>query len=531
MVRRAALAAGLIAVICPAFAQTAPLSAVERTSLAQDAFSTGVIGKAQGALEPDMWRGSDPKTLETLLAMAPALPSAPAIGEALRLVLLSPGEGPAGAPASLGGAKLNALVRAGFIDEAREIEALAVGANTDPASRQAIAAADLLTADLDKACSKARSASAGLEDSFWIRLRILCYARSNELDAAELALGVLRENAGLVAGDDALLVALASGGAPKTPVAPADAIQLAALAVMKVTLAPGLLDRADGGVLVAIARNNGADWPLRLDSARRAAAAGVMDRVELKTLYGSAPADAAPVYRDIAAMAAPELLRDRLARIAAEISSAGSFYDFYATAVLFAEEIRAGEGAVVAPGEASALSLARTAIGDAVGAERWLVGAAPAIAAGAPDDATLAFIDAASALAILEPAAGARMAAAGNISLGGGSLAARSSDGSREALAPVVAAAIGGARRGAVGELALAGLAASSTEAGDELADAILNAAFDAAGMEGLRRRRDVERSLAAMFDGTVDAAPAAAVTPASDERLVPPRLKPKRSA
>jgi hypothetical protein len=104
----------------PAFAQTAPLAPVEQSSIAQDAFSIGVLDRESGALGDDLWRGADGASLAALLDLAPTRPASPSLGAALRRVLLSPGDPPQGATPALGGAKLKALVRSGFYEEARD---------------------------------------------------------------------------------------------------------------------------------------------------------------------------------------------------------------------------------------------------------------------------------------------------------------------------------------------------------------------------------------------------------------------------
>ncbi len=514
------------------YAQVAPLESVEEAALARDVFSTGLILKENSALGADLWRGSDAKSLAMLLTMAPSRPSGPAIGAALRRVLLSPGDAPQGATPALGGAKLKALARAGFIDEARQIESLAAAANNDPATVEAMAIADLLSNDTPAACGKGCRVTAGLDNAFWVRLRIVCYAASNELDAAELALGILRENGRLDEIDEALLAPLASGGKPKAPVAPVDAVHFAALKAMGVPVSGGLLTRAEGGVVKAVAENETADWPTRLSAARRAAAMGVMSGAELKALYAAAPADAVGAYRDIRAMTAPELMRDRAGRIAAEIEAAAYFENLFALSVLYTDEIRGAEGVILPPGEARSLALARLAVGDAVGAERWLLSAAGDIARGVPEEQAMRFIDLVGVLGALEPGGAQRVAAAANVSVPPPRPSLTDAAAPSADLAPVVAAAIDAAYRGGAGEVALAALAASDAAAnGDPIAEALMAPALRAAGLSDIVRRRAVEDAIAAMYPQDAASEAPVSATPASAPENLTPRLKPKRSA
>src|SRR5690606_22611510 len=65
-------------------AQVAPPTPVEEAARARDAFATGTLTRATGALEGDLWRGADARRLRSLIAAAPARPSGPAMGEVLR---------------------------------------------------------------------------------------------------------------------------------------------------------------------------------------------------------------------------------------------------------------------------------------------------------------------------------------------------------------------------------------------------------------------------------------------------------------
>lgn len=529
-----ALSAAGACVSSAAFGQTAPLAPIEQTALARDAFSTGLLDRGAGALGEDLWRGANAGRLSALLDMAPARPSSPSIGAALRRVLLSAGEAPQGANPALGGAKLKALARAGFIEEARQIESLASGTGGDPASVEAMIIADIFSGDTKSGCDKGRRVTAGIDNPFFVRLRIVCYAASSELDAAELALGILRETGRLGEIDEALLGPLASGGKPKAPVAPVDAVHFAALKAMGVPVSGALLDRADAGVVKAVAGDESTDWPSRLDAAKRAAAMGVMSGAELKSLFAGAPAGAAPAFQEIRAMSAPELMRDRAGRIAAEIASAASFEDLLAASILYADNIRETEGAILSANEAALLALARLAAGDAVGAERWLASAAAEVNRGVPDDRLLRYIDIVGVLGALEPAGAERVAAAANVAVAEPRIGAAEVSPPSANLAPVVAAAIDAAARGGSGEAALAALAASGAAAkGDPVAEAVVTSAFNAAGLGDIVRRRAAETMIAALFPAK---APAVAesgpgpAAPASAPDKMTPRLKPKRA-
>lgn len=537
-VRRLAAAAALAAIApAAALAQIAPLAPIEQAALARDAFATGLLDRSEGALGTDLWRGSDAASLAVLLDALPSRPPSPSIGAAMRRVLLSSGDSPPDATAALGGAKLKALVRAGFIAEARQIESLSTGVNADPASIEAMANADILAGDGAAACDKARRITGARDNPFWVRLRIVCYARSNELDAAELALGILAESGGVSETDATLFTALASGGKLKTPVAPTDAVHFAAIKLMGTPLSAPLLGEAEAGVVEAVANDSGQGWPTRLAAARSAAAMGAMSGAELRSLYAAAPADEAGAYGEIRSMSAPEFLRDKAARIAAEIAGARSFDAVFATSVLYTDDIRAVEGALVEAHEAEAFALARLAVGDAVGAERWLAAAAPEMLRGLPEDQSMRFIDLVGVLGVIEPAGAQRVAAAANVVVAVPRLEIGEADVPASDPGFLVAAAIDAAARGSAGKSALAGLVASkAAAAGDPVAEAVLTRSLALAGLDDILRRRTVEQAIAAMFPDDAPIAPAAAPAPAagpapaSAPKGLTPRLKPKRT-
>ncbi|NWG93626.1 MAG: hypothetical protein HXY21_14140 [Parvularculaceae bacterium] len=514
-----------------AAAQTAPLAPIEQSALASDALSTGLLSREAGALPADLWRGASREDLAFLLGALPTRPSSPAIGQAMRRVLLSPAESAPDGAIALGGAKLRSLAASGFVDEAREIEGLSSGTQSDPGSVEAMAIADLLAGDQQAACDKGRRVEAARDNSFWMRLRIVCYAAANELDAAELALGILGERGRLSEIDRDLLAPLASGGKPKAPVAPKDALHLAALKAMNMPISAGLLANADGGVVAAVARDPSGDWPTRLAAARLAAGMGVLGGAELKSLYAAAPTEAAPAFKSIALMVAPEFIRDKAARIAAEIAAAADFEGLYAASLLYADDIRAFEGAVVPAQEARAFALARLAAGDAIGAERWLTAATPAMREGADDADLMRFIDLVGILSVLDSSSGERVAALANVAAAKPPVILPPAPSATDRnLAQLVGAAIGAAREGARGASALAAIAASDAAArGDAVAYAAMIESFAAAGLSDIVRRQHVERAIAAIYPEARAAAAAGAATPASAPDGMVPRLKPKR--
>ncbi len=542
-----------------ATAQVALPEAVESQPLSRDAFSTGTLDPASGALPASLWRGSDPQTVEFLLTNLPARLSAPSLGDAMKRTLLSPGDAPAGAGPSLGGKKLLALARAGFVDEARTVASLSTAERGDPWTGQAEAVADLLDGDVAAACRRGAGLTSGREELFWVRLRVFCYAEADERDAADLTLGILRDQGELSESDDVFLSAATTGALPQNPPAVADALQYAIARKLRLPFTPDRLDAADGGVLGAVARDASLDPATRIDAAERAVAmgvigpavlAGVLESVELAAddIGGAAvaararpqdPFTDAALYQSVLAMSAPEFLRDKAQRIALALGVADSFHRAYALSLLYANEIAALEGTLLSPNAAARFALARMAVGDSVGAGQWLLamlGPNDSVAA-LPEAQGLAFIDQVNLLAVLDPLTAAQVARAGDVSLLGGDVRPASSAASHQdpaVTARILEAAFDAALEDKVGQAGLAALAASAgTASGGEIETVAISQSLRAAGMTALRRRYAFERAWAAKFvpDETPPAAEETPEEPKQEEEggLIP-RLKPPRT-
>ena len=537
-----------------ASAQVTPPQSVESAPLATDPFSTGTLTAADGALPSTLWRGAEPRTLEFLLENLPARPSTPALGEAMRRTLLSPGDAPVRAEASLGGKKLLALARAGFVDEAATVASLSDAGRGDPWTNQAEAVSDLLSGDVQNACSRGQRLSEGRDNPFWVKLRVLCYAEAGERDAADLSLGILRDQFGLTDEEDVFLTAVAAGAAPKSPPTATTPLTYAAARSLDLPFAPGLLSKADGGVLVAVARDPSADPAARIAAAERAAAMGVMSAASLSALMDSIDFDVAAIaaaeqtaaerpgdplvdallYQSVKEMAAPEFIRDKAQRIAQALSLADSFHRAYALSILYAEEIAALEGTIVAPQEAAAFATARMAVGDSVGAGGWLsamIGPDASIGA-LPEEQAMTFIELLNLLALLDPQSAAQIARSADVSLLNGSApppGPGSADVSPEITAHILEAAFDAALENKTGQAGLAALAASRGGAGP--ADAVIvRQSLKAAGMGDLERRYHFERAWSALFPAAEAAgAEAKGVSPAAAaDSGFGPSLKPR---
>lgn len=553
-----AVAAGLCAPL--ATAQVALPEAVETAQLPTDAFAIGDLEAAQGALPPTLWDGSRAQTLDFLLSHAPSRPATPSIGQAMRRTLLSAGAKPQGADASLGGRKLLALARAGFVDEARNISSLATTGRSDLTVAEAEATIDLLNGDTDGACRRDAALNGGRNALFWVKLRTLCYARAEEIDAFDLTMNLLRERRALSSADEALLLLVATGETPKTIPPIETPLHYAALKASGLALNAGQLASADGGVLIAVARDEAVPAALRIEAAMRAIAMGVLEPGLLAALFRSAPfevtdiaaavdkAATAPgdpltdalLYQSVEAMNAPEFIRDKAQRISLALSVADSFPRAYSLSLLYKDEIEALEGVLVAPEEAGRFAMAAMAAGDSVGAGRWLsamIGVNGSVAA-LPEDLAGAFIDRVNLLALLDPQTASRIARSAGVSLLSTDMMTGSAPGHAD---PAVTArileaafdAVAGDKRGQAGLAAVA--ASAGSRAGGQVEAVVVSEGLSAAGMPELRRRYAFEQAWAASF-GPVSgvgasvsegAAPTAGAT--SDDQGFAPRVKPPK--
>lgn len=511
-----------------ASAQTAPLAPVEQTALARDVFGTGVLDRDAGALDASLWRGAEARIVGGLMSAVPARPSSPSIGVAARRLLLSGGDAPSGATAALGGARLKVLVRLGFIEEAREIESLAVGGKSDPGVLEAMATADLLAGDAAAACAKVQRIASPRDSADGAKLRAFCYAVAGELDAADLALGLLRERGRLSAADEAILGPLAAGGKPKAGAAAIDAVHYGALRYAGVP--PAFWPLAEAGVQKAVAADAAAPLGARLAAARRAAAMGVMSAAALRTLFGGAAVDVAmvaggpesfrqrpddpvalaAVFQSVRSRAAPEFARDRAATVAGVFSAVRDFETLFLAAALFADEVKGFDGLVVSRPEAEAFALARLALGDVAAAENWLA-AGDVAGAGASSD-----------VSALVAAAKSDEGPATTVETRPGRELALAVDGVIEAAAERI-----------TGQGALAAIASSDlAAAGDPVADIVVARGLSIAGLNDLARRRAIERLLQSRFAGALPASASvtSATAPAAPAKGPAPRLKPAPS-
>ena len=528
-------------------AQVALPPAVEQENLARGVFETGVLSARDGALDDAIWQEARADDIMYLLNALPARPASPAIGEALRRVLLTGAASPADPDNKLGGAKLMALARLGFLEEARTIASLSSAPQTDPLVGQALALADMSEGKLNEACQRNARLSSGRDAPFWVKLRVACYVAAGETDAADLTYGLLKESGDLSDSEQVLLGALVAKSALKEPPAAQSAFDYTILRMLNEAATPLSLDAADAGVLVALARDPEAELSQRLEAGVRASAMGVLGTAELAALFKSAPADpaalaAAPekaaagggvmtdalLYQSVQDMNAPEFLRDKASRIALALSSPTTFERAVALARLYEAELALLEGALLSPEEAGVFALAGMANRDADAAARWLTAMTGGGLAGLEERTAMRAIELVNLFSLIDAQAAGRIAARANIDLTAPRVEPAGEDAfADEESAALVSAALDAATDRIEGQAALiAGVASANGGLDSPLMRAVVDRSLRISSMPELADQVRFETAWSRTFTGAQSPSRVAPRTSTNNNGA--PRLKPK---
>ncbi len=377
------LALSALTLALPAAAAGQQLGAIETQQLRQlDAWSVGALSPSQGALDADLWTGSDPAVIAVLFGRLPAT-SQSAAGQALaRRVLLSGGEAPRGDATAAARERFEALGKLGYADDLSVMAAGAGASLADPAIAQYAAQAELARGRRAEACARGRSAVSEQPAPFFLRLRAYCAAVSGDRAAADLALEMARASNAQDAWYSGAVAA--AGGAPAArPPAARYENSLTTQLSLAAQLRPGPnpLNGASTLALVALARADASPQPQRAQAAALAFARGAIPAAEARTILAATPAEIASALPPIAVAlrqvtATPNSLEAATA-IAGVLRQAASQADFAAASHFFKADIA---GLPAAPDASAALLFARAAIatGDATLSRRLTTSAAQA---------------------------------------------------------------------------------------------------------------------------------------------------------
>jgi hypothetical protein len=175
-------------------ARTAPEGMSVETLESVDSEAVGAALDPAAALPSDLWSGLSRPAVVALIDGLGSAGRLPGARDLTRRLLLSaaalPPEG-ADTGVSVLRARVEALARLGFAEDAARLAQAGAGALTDPAGRRATARAQLAAFDLPGACRTA--SEAGLRDVFWEKLLAFCRAVAGQRDAAALAAQTLMD--------------------------------------------------------------------------------------------------------------------------------------------------------------------------------------------------------------------------------------------------------------------------------------------------------------------------------------------------
>lgn len=260
-----------------------------------DPEAVGILDPAAGGLGGDLWRGSERSTIERLLPRLPGSMNSITMRELARRLLLSNAAPPASQAGGLDSRTTNLLaLRVSRLAAMGDFDGLTGLLDVAPQryDSEAVARARVETLFLDgrggSACQEVRHRVTEFEGStYWRKSLVFCQILLEDLDAAQLGLGLLREE-GATEQDPAFfqladnLLGLRTDG---PPAAPASALHLAMLQASGGPLPPELANGASPGLAVLMARAKGNSLPQRAAAAERSVVNGLMEPEELAELY------------------------------------------------------------------------------------------------------------------------------------------------------------------------------------------------------------------------------------------------------
>ncbi|MAZ03793.1 MAG: hypothetical protein CMN56_11710 [Sneathiella sp.] len=183
-----------------------------------DPASIGTLTSASGGLGPDMWDGTAPERVITLLQNLPVSSASPEMQRLFRRLLLTAAVIPQGTenPTDLIRLRLEKLVEAGLVTDATELVSRMPASGMTPALDRIAVELLLLQGQNDQACRAVEGQQEASIDGFWAKADIFCNLVAGNMARAELGLNLLDETAG----DDTLFFALfdrVAGGATPLP--------------------------------------------------------------------------------------------------------------------------------------------------------------------------------------------------------------------------------------------------------------------------------------------------------------------------
>lgn len=266
---------------------------IEINPLAEiDPESIGILDSRSGGFSRNMWRGSKRAAIERLLPRLPgAMTSATMRSLARRLLLTNappPRQRLAGGQTgstNLLSVRVDRLVALGDVQGLNDLLRVVPQRHDDEEIARARVEGQLLGGDSAGACRNVRREIAERHDMpYWRKTLVFCQILAGEVDQAMLGVGLMREQ-GL--SDDPAFFSLVDAftGGDVAEVAVASALHFAMLDAVGRPFPQDLLEGASPGLLVAMARSQGADLTQRAAAGERAVALDVLEPEMLGALY------------------------------------------------------------------------------------------------------------------------------------------------------------------------------------------------------------------------------------------------------
>lgn len=497
----------------------------------QGAFGLGTLSPGTGAMSRDLWEGASSATVRDLFWGVPTNFSDPLALEVLRRVTLSPGNAPAGADNNLAGQKFLTAARAGYYRDAASLASLIPAVRTVPSLAQTAAYAALMDGEVDAACRRGAGLTAGRSDPFWIKLRLICYARAGETAAADLTLTLLRRQEAVADTTVELYASFAQGTGPAATHVPRDVFEYVMMRERGVPFSPAAVRRLPIGMQAAIARDRAQSDATREAALVPALAAMVIAPGEGLELLDTMPT-AVLTGEVLAVLTQPDGTLEHLEALGRALAAAGGDADvFKARASLLAQDLAAAKPIENYAPMGGMLAIAAVMTGQADVAERWFI----ALSRDQTSNASMMkAIELLRAYAYLDPGAARRIGSYLGVDLHTPVLTPMSvapAAGADLPLQSFVSAALKAAQAGGEGPASLVYLmgaavpmgATGSVDAG--VRREIMQWARDAADLEWLDREIAFRQTAMASLTGET---PAPQVRRGDGQAV--PRLKPRRN-
>jgi len=250
----------------------------------------GAMSEDAGGFGAAMWRGTDRKVLDHLLAQIPVTSASPAMRDLMRRLLLTGADVPKGGRSGeLISVRAGQLLAMGDFVGVNALLGVVPGYTGNPDLLRVEVDARLLTGDVARACQVTRAHIEEQSSVYWQKAFIFCQALDGQGEQAQIGIALLQE---LGVEDQVffrLVDALSNPGKPPVIDSLADPspLHLALARVAKAKLPIDVISSNRPGVLRAIAISPNAAPDLRLEAAERAESAGALPVDDLRQLYAS----------------------------------------------------------------------------------------------------------------------------------------------------------------------------------------------------------------------------------------------------